>query len=82
MQNRYIISDKKKQDGGYAYKSVLINTIYKWKDGTDSDFKGYRILRSGFVLWTCTSHIGQYLLVSRYRTMHILQTEDQRNITG
>lgn len=39
----------------------------------------YLILSSGLVLWTCTSHIGQYLLVSKYRTMHILQTVGNKN---
>jgi len=37
----------------------------------------YLMLSSGRVLCTWTSQIGQYLLVSKYRTMHVLQTARQ-----
>lgn len=43
-----------------------------------SSHSSYLMFSRGLVLCTCTSQMGQYLLVSKYRTMHILQTANHR----
>lgn len=48
-------------------------------EGGYTETNSYLTYCRGLVLWTMTSQMGQYLVVSKYLVMHVLQTENNKS---